>query len=196
MNMITDAAQPELAIATWEWGVFFGQEAKISGNYVNSPLAKTESKRNGFDEAIMLGPDGFISECTGENIFIVRGKQIFTPPKAAILEGITRASIFQIAEEIGYAVEEQQISRDQLYIADEIFVCGTAAEVVAIREVDYRRIGAGKMGPVTRAVQQAFESATRGKHRFSREWLSYVQARRQSRHAVTRIKAKSWLYLD
>jgi branched-chain amino acid aminotransferase len=198
MNMITDAAEPELAIATWEWGVFFSQEAKeqgiraniasftrlhpnimmtkakIAGNYVSSALAKTESKRNGFDEAIMLGPDGFISECTGENLFIVRDKKIFTPPKAAILEGITRASIFVLAEDLGYTVEEQQISRDQLYVADEIFVCGTAAEVVAIREVDYRRIGAGKMGPVTRAIQQAFEAATRAKHRLSREWLTYV----------------------
>jgi branched-chain amino acid aminotransferase len=201
MNMISDSVKPEVGIATWEWGVFFSKEAKelgiraniasftrlhpnimmtkakISGNYVSSILAKTESKRNGFDEAIMLGPDGYISECTGENIFVVRGSQVFTTPTANILEGITRDSIITLARDLGFDVKESLISRDQLYISDEVFVSGTAAELVGIREIDYRRIGNGKTGPVTRALQDAFEALTRGRHSRSSQWLSYVKAR-------------------
>jgi branched-chain amino acid aminotransferase len=200
MNMISDSVKPEVGIATWEWGVFFSKEAKelgiraniasftrlhpnimmtkakIAGNYVSSILAKTESKRNGFDEAIMLGPDGYISECTGENIFVVRGNQVFTTPTANILEGITRDSIITLARDLGFEVKESLISRDQLYISDEVFVSGTAAELVGIREIDYRRIGDGKTGPVTRALQDAFEDLTRGRHSRSSQWLSNVKA--------------------
>jgi branched-chain amino acid aminotransferase len=139
-------------------------------------LAKTESQRAGFDEAIMLDPQGFVAECTGENIFVVRKNVIYTPPRATILEGITRDSLITLARDLGYEVVEEPISRDQLYIADEVFVCGTAAEVIALREIDFRTIGSGKAGPITRALQQAFDEVTSGHHARSAEWLSFVPA--------------------
>ena len=178
MSLTVEAGQPRFVVAVWEWTAFLGAEAKqrgiraniasftrlhpnimmtkakVSGNYVSSILAKTESQRAGFDEAIMLGPDGYVAECTGENLFIVRkvaGKKVIsTPARAGILEGITRDSLIILARDFGYSVVEEPISRDQLYIADEVFVCGTAAEVVALREIDFRVIGDGKAGPVTR----------------------------------------------
>ncbi|HJT01468.1 MAG TPA: branched-chain amino acid transaminase, partial [Terriglobales bacterium] len=153
MNLVIDSGKLRLGIAVWEWGHYLGTEAKehgvranissftrhhpniamtkakISGNYVNSVLAKSESLRLGFDEAIMLDPAGYVAECTGENIFVVRRGMIYTPNTAAILEGITRDAVVTLCHDLGYQVVEQPISRDQLYIADEIFVCGTAAEV-------------------------------------------------------------------
>jgi branched-chain amino acid aminotransferase len=200
MNMVVDSGKPRLLIAVWEWSAFLGPEAKergiranissftrlhpnimmtkakISGNYVGSILAKTESQRAGFDEAIMLDPQGYVAECTGENIFVVRDDVIYTVPRGAILEGITRDSLITLAREAGYKVVEEQISRDQLYIADEVFVCGTAAEVVGLREIDFRTVGTGKTGPVTRAMQDAFERLTNGRHPRSREWFSQVPA--------------------
>jgi branched-chain amino acid aminotransferase len=200
MSMVIDAGKPRLVVAVWEWKTFFTEEAKergiranissltrlhpnvsmtkakISGNYVGSVMAKTDSVRMGFDEAIMLDPAGYVAECTGENIFVVRGGVIYTVPKSSILEGITRDSIVSLAQDLGYEVREEPISRDQLYISDEVFVSGTAAEVVAIREIDFRTIGNGKAGAVTRALQQEFEKLTSGKHRRSEEWLSYVPA--------------------
>jgi branched-chain amino acid aminotransferase len=186
-NINVDGAQPHLGIAAWAWGAYLGEaaieagiranissytrhhvnvmmtKAKISGNYANSALAKTESVRLGFDEAIMLDPQGYVAECTGENIFVVRGGKIFTPPTTTILEGITRDALITIARDLGFEVIEQMISRDQLYIADEVFVCGTAAECIALREIDFRTIGSGKMGPVTRQIQQAYQAAIHGK---------------------------------
>jgi branched-chain amino acid aminotransferase len=200
MNMIVDSGKPRLLIAVWEWSAFLGPDAKergiranissftrlhpnimmtkakISGNYVGSILAKTESQRAGFDEAIMLDPQGYVAECTGENIFLVRDDVIYTVPRGSILEGITRDSLITLAREAGYKVVEEQISRDQLYIADEVFVCGTAAEVVGLREIDFRTVGTGKTGPVTRAMQDAFERLTNGQHPRSREWFSQVPA--------------------
>ena len=149
-------------------------KAKITGNYANSFLAKTESVRLGFDEAIMLDAQGFVAECTGENLFVVRGGKIFTPPTSSVLEGITRASLLTIAQDLGYEVIETMMSRDHLYIADEVFVSGTASECVALREIDFRTIGTGKMGPVTRAVQRAYQAAIHGRHARSAEWLDYV----------------------
>jgi branched-chain amino acid aminotransferase len=187
-----------VGIAVWEWKNYLGQEAlengiraniasftrhhpnvtmtkaKVTGNYANSVLAKTESVRLGFEEAIMLDPQGYVAECTGENLFLVRGGKIYTPLTAPVLEGITRDALVTLARDLGYEVIEQPIARDQLYVADEVFVCGTAAECIALREIDFRVIGAGKMGPVTRAVQQAFHAAIRGKHPRSAEWLDYV----------------------
>jgi branched-chain amino acid aminotransferase len=122
----------------------------------------------------MLDTQGYVAECTGENLFLVRRGKIITPPQAPVLEGITRDALCQIAEYLGLQVIESPISRDQLYIADEIFVCGTAAEVCAIREVDYRPIGEGKMGPITRQVQRAYTAAVRGLHPLSVNWLDYV----------------------
>jgi branched-chain amino acid aminotransferase len=200
MNMIVDSGKPRLFIAVWEWSAFLGVDArergiranissftrlhpnimmtkaKVSGNYVGSILAKTESQHAGFDEAIMLDPHGYVAECTGENIFVVRDDVIYTVPRGAILEGITRDSLITLAGDSGYKVVEEQISRDQLYIADEVFVCGTAAEVVGLREIDFRTIGTGKTGPVTAAMQDAFERLTRGRHPRSGEWFSPVPA--------------------
>jgi branched-chain amino acid aminotransferase len=149
-------------------------KAKITGNYANSVLAKTESIRLGFDEAIMLDPQGYVVECTGENLFLVRDGKVYTPPTAPILEGITRDTVTTLLNDLGYEAIEAQVSRDQLYIADEVFVCGTAAECIALREIDFRVIGEGKMGPVARAVQGAFQAAIRGEHPRSQEWLDYV----------------------
>ena len=149
-------------------------KAKIAGNYANSTLAKTEAARLGFDEAIMLDPQGFVAECTGENIFLVRNGRIFTPPTTTILEGITRDSIITLAKDLGYEVMEQSISRDQLYISDEVFVCGTAAECIAIREIDFRPVGSGTVGPVCQAIQQAYVAAIHGQNPRFAKWLDYV----------------------
>jgi branched-chain amino acid aminotransferase len=204
MMMTVESGTPRFVVAVWEWKNFLGAEAKergiraniasftrlhpnimmtkakVSGNYVSSILAKTESHRAGFDEAIMLGPDGYVAECTGENLFIVRNKEnkktISTTPRAGILEGITRDSLITLARDLGYSVTEEPISRDQLYIADEVFVCGTAAEVVALREIDFRTIGDGKAGPVTRALQHEFDKLVNGRHARSAEWLAPVPA--------------------
>ena len=200
MSMVVDAGKPRMFIAVWEWTAFLGAEAKehgiranissitrlhpnimmtkakVSGNYVGSILAKTESQRLGFDEAIMLDPNGYVAECTGENIFVVRNGIIYTVPRGPILEGITRDSLITIARDMGYTVVEEPISRDQLYIADEVFVCGTAAEVVGLREIDFRTIGSGKTGPVTRELQHAFDELTSGRHTRSAQWFSPVPA--------------------
>jgi branched-chain amino acid aminotransferase len=198
-NLSNVGVETTLAVGVWEWTTFFGTEvkekgvranvssftrhhpnvmmtkAKISGNYANSILAKTESQRLGFDEAIMLDPSGFVAECTGENLFVVRADEILTPASATVLEGLTRDALITIARDLGYTVREAPISRDQLYRADEVFVCGTAAEVVALREIDFRPIGAGRMGPVTAALQRAFEAAVHGREPRYESWLTRVK---------------------
>src|SRR5207237_5804041 len=123
-----------------------------------------------------LDPAGYVAECTGENLFLVRRNTIYTIPRATILEGITRDTVLSLARDLGYEVVEEPISRDQLYIADEVFVCGTAAEVIGLREIDFRIIGSGKAGPITRALQKAFDQLTSGCHARSAEWLSLVTA--------------------
>jgi branched-chain amino acid aminotransferase len=197
-NLNVDAGTPALAIATWQWNNYLGEEslakgiranissftrhhpnvmmtkAKIAGNYVNSFLAKTESERLGFQEAIMLDPEGYIAECTGENLFVVRRGKLITPSTAPVLEGITRHTIHTIAKDLGYDVLEQPISRDQLYIADEVFVCGTAAECIGLSEIDFRTIGDGKTGPVTRAIQNVYHDLIRGKVAKYENWCEYV----------------------
>jgi branched-chain amino acid aminotransferase len=193
-----DYGKPSLMIAVWEWNNYLGDDAlakgiranissftrhhpnvmmtkaKISGNYANSIFAKTESERLGFQEAIMLDPQGYIAECTGENLFIVRNGNIYTPSTAPVLEGITRHSLTTIANDLGYEVKEQPISRDQLYIADEVFVCGTAAEVIGLSEIDYRKIGDGRTGPITRKIQEVYHDAIRGKVAKYESWCEYV----------------------
>jgi len=197
-NLNVDAGRAHAGIAVWEWRDYLGEaareegvranvssftrhhpnvamtKAKISGNYANSVLAKTESVRLVFDEAIMLDPQGFVAECTGENLFLVRRGRIVTPQTAAVLEGLTRDIILTLARDAGYVVREQPVSRDQLYVADEVFVCGTAAEVIGLREIDFRPIGNGRMGPVTRALQHAFREVVQGAHPRSAEWLEPV----------------------
>ncbi|HZD85874.1 MAG TPA: aminotransferase class IV, partial [Gemmatimonadaceae bacterium] len=117
---------------------------------------------------------GHVAECTGENIFLVRRGRVLTPPDVHILQGLTRDSVLHLLEDLGHRAEQQSISRDQLYTADEVFVCGTAAEVIGLREIDFRTIGSGRTGPVTRAVQQAYHSLVRGEHPRSDGWLTPV----------------------
>ena len=198
LGLDLDASVAKIGIAAWEWGTYLGDEAlesgvhmmvssftrhhinvsmtkaKISGNYVNSVLAKTLALRSGYDEAIMLDPNGYVSECSGENLFVVNDQDIETPPRATILEGITRNSLITIAKDSGYNITENLISRDQLYIADELFVCGTAAEVTPVRAVDHRTIGLGKPGPITKTIQQVFFDTVSGTGKRSQEWLEYV----------------------
>jgi branched-chain amino acid aminotransferase len=198
MGLNMDRSRPSVGIAAWEWGPYLGQEAlekgarmmvssftrlhpnismtkaKISGNYVNSMLVKTLALRSGYDEAVILDPHGYVAECTGENIFLVRRGVLHTPPLAVVLEGITRQSIMTLAEDMGIPVAETQLTRDQLYIADEVFITGTAAELVPVREVDKRVVGEGKMGPVTRRLQTAFYENLRGVGKFSATWMDPV----------------------
>ena len=198
-NLNVDNGKPSLAIAVWEWGNYLGEDAlakgiranissftrhhpnvlmtkaKIAGNYANSFLAKTESERLGFQEAIMLDPQGYVAECTGENLFLVRHGKIVTPVTAPVLEGVTRHSIHTIAKDMGYRILEQPISRDQLYLADEVFVCGTAAEVIGLSEIDFRTIGEGKTGPVTRQIQKVYHDAIRGRVHQYQAWCEYVE---------------------
>lgn len=182
-------------IATWPWGAYLGAEAlehgirvktssfcrhhvnammtkaKACGNYVNSVLAKMEAKADGYDEGLMLDTQGYVSEATGENIFIVRGKLIKTTPLTSVLDGITRNSLITLARELGYEVVEQQFTRDELYIADEAFFCGTAAELTPIREVDLRVIGQGTAGPVTKHLQGEYFKAVKGENPAYAHWL-------------------------
>ena len=187
-----------VAIAAWPWGAYLGEEglergirAKIStfsrhhvnakmtkgktcGDYVNSILAKREALLDGFDEAIMLDTEGLVSEATGENVFVVRGDVIKTPPLPTVLDGITRASLIEIAREKGLTVIETAITRDELYIADEVFLTGTAAEVTPIRELDHRTIGAGRRGPVAKELQQTFFDIVAGRDKDHERWLTFL----------------------
>jgi branched-chain amino acid aminotransferase len=188
----------KLAIAAWKWGTYLGDEAlangmrarvssftrhhvnvsmtrgKISGYYVNSILAKREAKTDGYDEAILLDPEGYVSEGTGENIFIVRKGRIKTTPLTSILEGITRNAVIDLAREQQIVVVEERFTRDEMYIADEVFVTGTAAELTPVREIDNRRIGTGKPGPITLALQKRFFSIVRGEDPTHESWLTRV----------------------
>lgn len=199
MGLNMDRSKPSVGIAAWEWGPYLGEEAleiganmmvssftrlhpninmtkaKVSGNYVNSMLIKTLALRSGYDEAVILDPQGYIAECTGENIFMIRDDVLITPPLDNVLEGITRDSIITIANDLGYTLEEKSISRDLLYIADEAFITGTAAEVVPIRALDTRVIGSGKIGPITRKIQHTFYENVHGKGKFSKLWLDSVE---------------------
>ena len=187
-----------VAVIAWAWGRYLGEEgiargirAKVStfarhhvnakmtngktcGDYVNSILAKREALLDGYDEAIMLDTQGFVSECTGENIFVVRGGQIRTPPLATVLDGITRDTLIELARDRGLEVVEAPITRDDLYIADEIFLTGTAAEVTPVREVDRRPVGDGKCGPVTKVLQDAFFDVVAGRDPKFERWLTYL----------------------
>jgi branched-chain amino acid aminotransferase len=149
-------------------------KAKLSGNYVNSVLAKLEVTRVGYDEALMLDPQGYVAEGSGENIFMVRGKVLYTPPLTSVLPGITRDSIMRIAGDLGFEVREVFFTRDQLYIADEVFFTGTAAEVTPIREIDDRTIGEGRPGQVTKALQKAYFDVVKGRNTAYKDWLDYV----------------------
>ncbi len=189
----------EVSIAVWPWGSYLGEEsleagvrvkvsswrrmdpninpvaAKGTGIYINSSLAKVEAVQSGYDEAILLNTQGFVSECTGENIFIVKDGILITPPlSSGALGGFTRDSIMTIARDAGVPVEERNLLRHDLYLADEAFLTGTAAEVTPIREVDGRIIGPGKPGPITLKLQAAFFDIVNGKDQRYQNWLTYI----------------------
>ena len=193
-------APTSVVIAAWPWGAYLGDDAaqngarmKISswarhhpnamptasktvGGYVNSGLAKIEAVKAGYDEAIMLGTDGRISECTGENLFIVRDGVLISPPpsEAGALRGITQMSIEKIANDLGYEVRYEAMRRDDLYLADEAFLTGTAAEIVPIGSVDDRLVGDGKPGPITKDIQGTYAQAVRGARPQYESWLTRV----------------------
>ena len=148
--------------------------AKYSGTYANSILANLEATEHGYDEGLLLDVDGFVAEGSGENLFLVKDGKIYEPELTSALIGITRQSIITLAEEMGYTVTARRITRDDLYIADEAFFTGTAAEVTPIREVDGRTIGAGKRGPITEKLQKAFFDCVGGKAEKHRDWLTPV----------------------
>ncbi|MGB5350004.1 MAG: branched-chain amino acid transaminase [Polyangiales bacterium] len=188
-----------VSIIAWRWGAYLGEEGlrkgirakvssfqragvntlmskgKINGHYVNSILAKREVQAIGYDEAIMLDTQGYVSEASGENIFVVRDGQIATPPMGvSILGGITRDSVMRVMQGLGLTIHERLISRDELYIADEVFMVGTAAEVTPVRELDDRSIGIGSRGPITEKVQTAYFDAVRGVKVPDENWLTIV----------------------
>jgi branched-chain amino acid aminotransferase len=186
-------------IATWPWGAYLGEDAlengvrikisswrrnaqnalpssaKATGQYINGVLAKIESLKAGYDEAVMLNEQGYITDGSGENLFIVRDGRLTTPPiSAGCLDGITRGSVIRIARDLGYEVTEENLVRTDLYNADECFFTGTAAEITPIREVDDRAVGEGHRGPITKELQGAFFAATKGETERHASWLTYV----------------------
>jgi len=187
-----------VAIAVWQWGAYLGDDglkngirvktssftrhhvnimmtkAKICGNYVNSVLAKREVTQDGYDEAVILDTEGYVCEATGENIFIIQKGDLKTPPLTSVLPGITRASVMSIALDRGIRVIEERFTRDELYVADEAFFTGTAAEITPIREVDNRSIGNGKPGEITQSLQNIFFDIIRGKQEKYKKWLTYI----------------------
>jgi branched-chain amino acid aminotransferase len=197
MGLNTLPCNVDVAIACWPWGAYLGDDAvekgvrmkisswtrhdhntmppasKTTGNYVNSSLAKVEALKAGYDEAVMLNGAGLVSECTGENIFVVRGGTIITPPLASgALEGITQSSVMAIAKDLGYEVRTGELTRSDLYIAEEMFVCGTAAEVSAVNSVDDRRIPCP--GSITRAIADNYAKAVRGELDQYKDWVEHV----------------------
>jgi branched-chain amino acid aminotransferase len=191
----------QVSIAIWPWGSYLGEEglkngirvkissfnrphvnatmvrSKTTANYANSLLAKREALKDGYDEAMLLDTDGYVAEGSGENVFMVRKGVIKTPPLTSILEGITRDTIMQLAAERGMRLVEERFTRDELYVADEAFFTGTAAEITPIREVDNRSIGEGKPGPVTKELQSAFFDIVHGRDSRHADWLTYVTAK-------------------
>ena len=187
------------SIAAWEWGAYLGEDglnkgirvktssftrhfvnsslvrAKASGYYINSILAHQEVAANGYDEALLLDTEGYVSEGSGENFFMVRNGIVYTPDLASCLDGITRDSIIEIAQDLGFKVKEKRLTRDEVYTADEAFFTGTAAEVTPIRELDDRMIGDGLKGPITKQIQDVFFSTVYGKNERYKSWLTAVK---------------------
>ena len=200
MGLFPLDAPVEVSIAAWPWGAYLGEESKgtgirakvsswrrmsgdafipeskATGQYLNSILAKIEAHKAGYEEAILLDSRGFVGEGSGENIFLVRNNVILTPSlSGGILEGITRNSVLQIARDLGYEIIERDLARTEMYLADEVFVSGTAAEVVPVREIDDHPIGDGRRGPVTADVQRVFDDALRGRDPRYADWLDVVE---------------------
>jgi branched-chain amino acid aminotransferase len=191
----------EVSIAVWPWGAYLGEEgkqkgirakvsswrriphdsliphAKASGQYLNSVLAKIEASKAGYQESLLLDSHGFVCEGSGENVYVVREGVIYTPPHTAgILDGISRRSVITIAGDLGYTVVERDLARSELYLADEVFLSGTAAELVPVAEIDDHAIGGGEPGPVTREIQRVFDDALHGRDPRYANWLDVVQA--------------------
>lgn len=199
MGLRADGLSTHLIVAAWEWPSYMSPEAlekgirihtssftrhhvnvtmckaKANGNYMNSMMALREALDNGYDEALLLDVDGYVAEGSGENIFIVRDNVLYTPELTSCLDGITRGTVIQLAQEQGYEVREKRITRDEVYIADEAFFTGTAAEVLPICEMDNRSIGCGARGPVTGLLQGLYFDAVRGRNNDHPEWLAPVE---------------------
>jgi branched-chain amino acid aminotransferase len=198
MGLRADNLKVHCMVAAWEWGAYLGAEnmekgirirvssftrhhvnitmcrAKANGNYMNSMMALQEALHDGYDEALLLDAQGYVMEGSGENIFIVRDGVIYTPDLTSAMDGITRKTIIELAEELNYKVVEKRITRDEVYIADEAFFTGTAAEVTPIREVDNRAIGQGGRGPITEQLQKRYFDLVHGRLASRPEWLAYV----------------------
>ena len=198
MGLRADGLKTHVMIAAWEWPSYMDPEArdrgikvrtssytrhhvnitmckaKANGNYINSMLALREAIDSGAEEALMLDNEGYVAEGSGENVFIVRDGQIFTPDLTSCLDGITRKTLFALADELGYSIREKRITRDEVYVADEAFFTGTAAEVVPIRILDGRQIGGGSRGPITTQLQSMYFDAVRGNRPQNAEWLTPV----------------------
>jgi branched-chain amino acid aminotransferase len=198
MGLRADNLKVHCMVAAWDWGAYLGDEAiqkgiriktssftrhhvnitmcksKSNGNYINSMLALQEALHDGYDEALLLDTEGFVAEGSGENIFIVRDGIIYTPDLTSALDGITRRTIIQLAEEMEYQVVAKRITRDEVYIADEAFFTGSAAEVTPIRELDNRDIGSGQRGPITEKLQSAYFDLVHGRYPGHEDWLSLI----------------------
>ncbi|MFQ5344586.1 MAG: branched-chain amino acid transaminase [Mariprofundus sp.] len=198
MGLRADNLKTHVIVAAWNWGAYLGQEAlekgirirtssftrhhvniamckaKANGNYINSMLALSDALRDGYDEALLLDVDGFVAEGSGENFFMVYDGVIYTPELTSALDGITRATVIQLATEAGYEVREKRITRDEVYVADEAFFTGTAAEVTPIRELDGRTIGCGSRGPVTEVLQKKYFDVVHGRSTPHEDWLAYT----------------------
>jgi branched-chain amino acid aminotransferase len=199
MGLRADNLKVHVMVAAWEWGAYLGQDglekgirirtssytrhhvnitmcrSKANGHYINSMLALQEALRDGYDEALLLDVDGFVAEGSGENLFMVKDGTIYTPELTSALNGITRKTIYELAEEMGLQVKEKRITRDELYVADEAFFTGTAAEVTPIRELDNRSIGEGKRGPVTEKLQKHYFDVVHGRVAKYLDWLTLVK---------------------
>jgi branched-chain amino acid aminotransferase len=199
MGLFVKTNPIRVAVAAWSWGAYLGEEGvrkgirakvssfcrhhvnsamtkgKINGYYVNSVLAKWEAKKAGYDEAVLLDTEGYVAEASGENIFIVRNGILQTSTLTSILPGITRDSVLNIARKLDIPVKEARFTRDEMYIADEMFFTGTAAEITPVREVDDRRVGTGKPGPVTKKIQEEFFDIVRGKNALFAHWLDVLK---------------------
>lgn len=198
MGLRADNLSTHVMIAAWDWGAYLGADgikngirvktssfarlhvnvamcrAKACGHYTNSILALQEALDNGADEALLLDTNGYVMEGSGENIFVVQNNRVITPNLTSALDGITRRTVIQLLDEMGYEVQERMITRDEIYIADEAFFTGTAAEVTPIRELDSRAIGDGTPGPVTRELQSRYFDAVEGRNDAHLDWLTYV----------------------
>ena len=198
MGLHANNLSVHVSIASWMWGAYLGEDAltkgirvktssftrhmvnsvmcraKATGGYINSVMALQEVAKDGYDEALLLDAEGMVAEGTGENLFIVKNGELFTPVLASALEGITRETIIQLAKKLNLKISEKKITRDEVYISDEAFFTGTAAEVTPIRELDGRQIGAGSIGKLTSLLQKAYLEAVKGENTFDEDWLTFV----------------------